>query len=101
MSHQIAVIADIRPGKRERLKAELEQGPPFDLAEHGFTRHHAFLGETDVVLVFEGDRPLGDARKLAASLGLTHLTRMATLAANPRVLSESFTWEAAETAAAQ
>ena len=78
MSHQIAVIADIRPGKREQLKAELAQGPPFDLADHGFTRHQAFLGEADVVLVFEGDRPLGDARKLAASLGLTHLTPMAT-----------------------
>ena len=81
MSHQIAVIAQIRPGKRAELERTLDQGPPFSLAEHGLTRHVAFLGDTDVVLVFEGDQPFGDVRRLAASLGLGHLTKMATLIA--------------------
>lgn len=100
MSHQIAVVAQIRPGKRQQLEELLDQGPPFSLAEQGFTRHHVFLGDTDVVLVFEGDQPLGDARRLAASLGLSHLTKVATLASNPRVLSQYFVWEAAEAPAA-
>lgn len=98
MAHQIAVVADIRRGKRQQVEEMLDQGPPFSLAEHGFTRHHAFLGDTDVVLVFEGDHPLGDARRLAASLGLSHLTKMATLVSNPRVLSQTFTWEASRDA---
>jgi hypothetical protein len=100
MSHQIAVVAQIRPGKRQQLEELLDQGPTFSLADHGFTRHQEFLGDTDVVLVFEGDQPLGDARRLAASLGLGHLTKMATLASNPRVLSQSFVWEPAAPAAA-
>ena len=100
MTHQIAVVAQIRPGKRRQLEQLLDQGPPFSLAEHGFTRHQAFLGDNDVVLLFEGDQPLGDARRLEASLGLSHLTKMATLASNPRVLSQSFAWEAADARAA-
>ena len=95
MSHQIAVIAQIRAGKRDELERTLDQGPPFSLAEHGLIRHVAFLGDTDVVLVFEGERPFGDVRRLAASLGLGHLTKMATLVANPRVLPQSFVWSAA------
>lgn len=95
MSHQIAVIAQIRPGKRDELERTLDQGPPFSLAEHGLTRHVAFLGDTDVVLIFEGEQPFGDVRRLAASLGLGHLTKMATLVANPRVLAQTFAWDAA------
>jgi hypothetical protein len=95
VTHQIAVVAQIRPGKRQELERTLDAGPPFSLAEHGLTRHVAFLGDTDIVMIFEGDQPLGDVRRLAASLGLGHLTKMATLAANPRVLSQSFAWNAA------
>jgi hypothetical protein len=95
VSHQIAVVAQIRPGKRQELERTLDAGPPFSLAEHGLTRHLVFLGDTDVVLIFEGDQPLGDVRRLAASVGLGHLTKMATLVANPRVLPQSFVWNAA------
>ena len=95
MLHQIAVVAQVRPGKRDELERTLDQGPPFSLAEHGLTRHVAFLGDTDVVLIFEGEQPFGDVRQLAASLGLGHLTKMATLVANPRVLSHTFAWGAA------
>lgn len=93
--HQTAVLAQIRPGKRVDLKLALRQGPPFDLAEHGFTRHQAFLGDTDVVLIFEGDRAHIDAHRLVASLGIEELTQMAALVAAPRELPESFVWEAA------
>ena len=48
MSEQVAVAAEIRAGKREQLATRLAEGPPFDLAEHGFTGHRAFLGERTV-----------------------------------------------------
>jgi len=82
-------------GAADVLERTLDAGPPFSLAEHGLTRHLVFLGDTDVVLIFEGDQPLGDVRRLAASVGLGHLTKMATLVANPRVLPQSFVWNAA------
>ncbi len=92
---QIAVIAQIRPGRRSELKQVIRQGPPFVLAEHGFTRHQAFLGDTDVVLVFEGATPVTDTQRLISSLGAGQLAQFGTLVSAPRMLSESFEWHAA------
>ena len=93
--HQIAVIAQIRPGKHPELKQLIRQGPPFDLAEQGFTRHQAFLGDNDVVLVFEGATPATDTQRLIATLGAGQLAQFGTLVSAPRMLSESFDWRAA------
>ena len=94
MAHQIAVIAAIRPGRRAELEQVLAGGPPFDLAEQGFTRHLAFVGEKEVVFVFEGEHATADARRLTSAIGITHLTRMARLISGPHVLTTSFAWEA-------
>jgi hypothetical protein len=94
MSHQIAIVATVRPGKADELARVLAEGPPFDLAERGFTKHAAFLGDNEVVLVFEGEQPLTDARKLLKTVGLGHITRLVTLAASPRLLCRSFVWTA-------
>jgi hypothetical protein len=94
MSHTVVVTAQIRPGRREALIAVLAQGPPFDLAAKGFTRHQAFIGDHELVLVFEGENAAVDVRSLASSLPITEMTRLATLVASPKVLSESFEWTA-------
>ena len=90
--HQIAVIAQIRPGKRAELEELVRQGPPFDLAEHGFTRHAAFLGDNDIVLIFEGVQPVTDTRRLVSTLGVGHLANLGRLVSSPRMLGESFEW---------
>jgi hypothetical protein len=92
MKHHVAVVGQIRPGKRDQLARVLEQGPPFDLASSGFTRHEAFLGDTTVVLIFEGEHAMADVHKLAASLPLTKVMRLGTLVGSPQVLSESWEW---------
>ena len=91
---QAAIIAQIRPGKRADLKMLLRQGPPFDLEQQGFTRHEAFLGETDLVLVFTGQQPVTDAQRLVSTLGASELARLGTLVSSPRMLAESFEWRA-------
>ena len=92
MSHSVVVTAQIRPGKHEHLKHVLAEGPPFDLAERGFTRHQAFLGEHELVLVFEGDRTVADVRGLAASLPFAEVTKLARLVSAPAVLTDCYEW---------
>ena len=95
---QAAIIAQIRPGKRAELKLLLRQGPPFDLEQQGFTRHEAFLGDTDLVLVFAGLQPVTDAQRLVSTLSASELAKLGTLVSSPRMLPESFEWHAASTA---
>jgi hypothetical protein len=95
MNNQVAIVAQIRPGKRAQLVELLAAGPPFDLAAHGFTRHQALLGERTVVFVFEGDRAIANVRDLASSLPLSTMTRMGSLVGSAQVLSETFDWSTA------
>jgi hypothetical protein len=95
MEQKVAVLAQIRPGCRDKLAQELENGPPFDLAEHGFSRHEAFLGDTTLVLVFEGTHAGIHLHKLAAALPLTTLTRIGMLVSRPQLLPEFWVWEPA------
>ena len=91
---QVAIIAQIRPGKRADLKLLLRQGPPFDLEQQGFTRHEAFLGDTDLVLVFAGRQPVTDTQRLVSRLGASELAKLGALVSSPRMLPEAFEWQA-------
>jgi len=95
---QAAIIAQIRPGKRADLKLLLRQGPSFDLEEQGSTRHQAFFGVTDLVLVFAGPQPVTDAQRLVPTLGASQLAKLGTLVSSPRMLAESFEWHATSNA---
>jgi nucleotide-binding universal stress UspA family protein len=53
---RIAITARLRPGSRDRARALLKAGPPFDPAQVGFSRHSVFLGPDLVVFVFEGEQ---------------------------------------------
>jgi hypothetical protein len=90
--HQIAVIAQIRPGKHAELRQLIRVGPPFDLAEHGFTRHEAFLGDNDLVLIFEGPTPATDTQRLVSTLAADQLAKLGTLVTAPRMLSQCYEW---------
>jgi hypothetical protein len=94
---RLVVVASLQEGKRERARALLEQGPPFDLEATGFDRHAVYLTDREVIFVFEGP----------AAGGLTlpgedpELWRVAEawgecLAGGPRVARTAFFWQRVE-----
>jgi hypothetical protein len=94
MTDQIAVLAEIRPGKRAALEHALAQGPPFDLEKEGFEHHEVFLGDTDVVFVFTGPGAAGELRRIAATPELFRRTiHMADILGAPRLLEQTFHWD--------
>ena len=72
MTDQVAILADIRPGKRAELERVLAQGPPFDLTKEGFEHHEVFLGDNEVVFVFTGPGAARELQRLAAGSELAH-----------------------------
>jgi hypothetical protein len=95
-AERVAVIANLRPGSRERATQILAEGAPYDLGEAGFRRHSIFLAEHAVVFVFEG---VG-VERLVSEL-LSDPTRSAAfsiwapvLEGTPALAREEFYWEA-------
>ena len=56
---RLAVVLPLKEGSREAAGELLSAGPPFDPAVIGIERHEVYLGELEVVFVFES--PLGIA----------------------------------------
>jgi hypothetical protein len=93
MTDQIAVLAEIRPGRRADLERALAEGPPFDLAGEGFEHHEVFVGDSDVAFVFTGPGAAAELRRLAATPELfQRAIHMADLLAAPRLLEQTFRW---------
>lgn len=93
MTQRIAFTARIRPGERDRLERMFQTGPPFDPERSGFDHHAVFLGDEDVVFLFEGDDPLPAVRRLAAQPGLLRdVVQMAGTVSSPRMMREVFRW---------
>jgi hypothetical protein len=90
---QIAILAEIRPGKRGDLERALAEGPPFDLAKEGFEHHEVFLGDTDVVFVFTGPAAASELRRIAATPELfRRVIHMTDILSAPRLLEQTFRW---------
>jgi hypothetical protein len=51
---QLAIVARLKSGAEPRAADLIENGPPFDPAEMGFTRHAVYLSAGEVIFVFEG-----------------------------------------------
>jgi len=51
--HSVAVIVPLREHVREVAAEFLAEGPPFDPGQLGLGRHQVFLGDREVVFVFE------------------------------------------------
>lgn len=93
MTDQVAVIAQIRPGKRDDLERMLDHGPPFDLTAEGFEHHEVFVGDNDVLFVFTGPGAMSQLQRMAASRALfAHVIRLTALVSAPRVLDRTFEW---------
>jgi hypothetical protein len=93
MTDQIAVLAEIRPGKKAALERALAEGPPFDLGKEGFEHHEVFVGDTDAVFVFTGPGAAGELRRIAATPELfRQAIHLADILASPRLLEQTFHW---------
>jgi len=93
MTDQLAILAEIRPGKRNELERVLAQGPPFNLQAEGFEHHEVFLGDTEIVFVFTGPGAAGQLERLASTPELARrMVRLADVVTAPRVLQQTYEW---------
>jgi hypothetical protein len=92
MSERIALYAQIRPGCREELERRIAAGPPFDLEESSFDRHEVYLGETEIVFVFEGERPLDGLRRMSVER-MKDMIELGGSISTPRIVRGSTPWE--------
>ncbi|HEX5556030.1 MAG TPA: hypothetical protein VFX13_00270 [Gaiellales bacterium] len=94
MTDQIGIVAEIRPGQRAALEALLREGPPFDLAAEGFEHHEVYLGDRDVVFLFDGPSARTQLQRLAATRSLLGaFVKMSSLVSAPRILEQTFSWD--------
>jgi hypothetical protein len=94
MTDQIAILADIRPGQRAALERILQEGPPFDLAAEGFEHHEVFLGDAEVLFVFDGPSARTQVERLAATRSLLGaFVKMSSVVSAPRILEQTFQWD--------
>jgi hypothetical protein len=94
MTDQIGILAEIRPGQRPALERVLQQGPPFDLAAEGFEHHEVFLGDKEVIFIFDGPNARTQLQRLAATRSLLGaFVKMSSLVSAPRILEQTFQWD--------
>jgi hypothetical protein len=91
---RLVVVVPLKDGARERAAKLLRGGPPFDLEETHFDRHHIFLTDREVVFVFEADEPGGTLRLSAEDPALwkAAMAWRECMAGGPRVGATAFTW---------
>jgi hypothetical protein len=92
---RVGIALDLMPGSRAEAERLIAEGPPFDLAEAGFTRHSILLGNDRVVFLVEGE----DAERLVRDV-VDDPVRSASLSAwapiladTPRLMREVYAWE--------
>jgi hypothetical protein len=91
---RLVVVVPLKDGARERAAELLRSGPPFDLEETNFDRHHIFLTDREVVFVFEANA-LGSTLRLSAedpALWKAATAWQECMAGGPRVAVTAFTW---------
>jgi hypothetical protein len=91
---RLVVIAPLRENARKRALQLLSEGPPFELAETAFDRHHVYLTEREAVFVFEGPgRATLELPGEEPALWRAAEAWNECLAAKPRVARTAFSWE--------
>lgn len=87
----------LKPGKVDRARELLAEGPPFDLEATAFDRHAVHVTDREIVFIFEGD---GLPPTLTLPGEDPKIWRAADawqecLAESPRVARTAFSWERA------
>ena len=92
---RLVVVAPLRLGTRDRVEELLRSGPPFELEQTEFDRHHVYLTDEEAVFVFEGAGETATLRLPAESLEVLEAAAVwrDCLAGRPRVAASAFAWE--------
>jgi len=93
-AQRLAVVLPLKKGAREQARRLIEEGPPFDPALSSLERHLVFLGERELVFLFEGDEARRTIGELLSRAGVlkTALAWRPFLAGPPRVLENLYSW---------
>jgi hypothetical protein len=91
---RIIVIFPIRAGAHRRVRRLVEEKVPFAPSDLGLERHHVFVTDTEVVILFEGAeaalaRVLDDP---SAAAGAWHQY----VAGPPQVAEDAYSWASVE-----
>lgn len=92
----VVVRVPIRGGRRERVCELVRDGPPFDpAAVAGLERHHVFVGDHDVVFIFEGrDVKRAIERLLGSpSVWMAAAAWKDCIAGRPTLIDPHYSWE--------
>ena len=92
---RFVVTARLEPGATATVREILREGPPFEPADTALVRHEVFLGDDELVFLFEGEHAEEEAKRLLENPDvLGRAGRIgAHLAEPPRLPEEVFSWE--------
>ncbi len=87
INDRVAILAEIRPGKRADLERALEHDHLLGLPGESFERPEVFLGDTEVIFVFTGPGAASQLREIAETPEhFRQATRMTEILTAPRLL---------------
>jgi hypothetical protein len=90
---RVLVVIPLRAGARDRAKALIREGPPFDPDAAGLERNHVFLTESEVVFVLVATTPDSIEGLVRRANVWTAASDWAELAAGPPRIAEGvFDW---------
>jgi hypothetical protein len=90
---RLTIVVPLQQGTRERARALLAKGPPFDPEAAGLERHQAFVTDDEAIFVFESNdqeavmRLAEDPSLWAAAAGWSDL-----VAGPPRIAEDVYSW---------
>lgn len=90
----VAVVAPIHEGTADVARRLVAEGPPLDVQELDLERHHVFVGEREVVFIFEGNDTAKAVDALSRSPGVLQAAARwrRILGGPPRLAEEHFFW---------
>jgi hypothetical protein len=91
---RVVVVAGVKEGMRGRLQALIAEGPPFDVATSGLSRHEVLLAEDSVVFLFQGPQITATIERLmqAPELWQEAPGWEACLAGPPQLAEVAYAW---------
>ena len=92
---RFVVTASLQFGTAPRIAEILREGPPFDLTSTTLERHEVYLGDDELVFLFEGPDADVEARRLFRDPHVLDRIRQIRphLQTTPRLRREVFSWE--------
>jgi hypothetical protein len=91
---RFVVVASLKDGMRDRARALVAAGPPFDPTQTGLSSHEVHVSDREVVFVFEGPESRAAVERLAGDPAVWGAAAdwRSILAGRPRIAEQVFGW---------